>query len=85
MHKLVLLRQMKCNVLFCHFQFICDDPNIEINEEDQYSWKNDLDFEEDSQEGSGEEITLTDFTNVDVYDCCEAKGRQLVLGNYILK
>ncbi|XP_062599935.1 uncharacterized protein LOC134261523 [Saccostrea cucullata] len=53
-------------------EMIGDSADIAIIEEDKKAAKDDPDFEEDLPEnGKKKTIILTDFTDADVYKCCE--------------
>lgn len=47
-------------------------PEIEVNETDTNT--TDPDFEEKLEEDKIQEITPSDFMNVDYYKCCNKKG-----------
>ncbi|XP_062593619.1 uncharacterized protein LOC134255116, partial [Saccostrea cucullata] len=50
-------------------QFIHDEPSIQISEDDGKEYSADIDFMEE-QDDSPITITLTDFAEIDIYQCC---------------
>ncbi|XP_033731737.1 uncharacterized protein LOC117342277 [Pecten maximus] len=64
-------------------QFTADDPTILVQQQDANQYLSDPDFEEDLDEPLIEDIILTDFTEFDVYKCCEVKAcrQKKMVGN----
>lgn len=48
---------------------ITDSPDIEIKDEDKEKVYDDPDFAEETQ--ATKQIVLTDFTECDIYNCCD--------------
>lgn len=51
---------------------IADSPDIEIKDEDKEKVYDDPDFAEVTQ--ATKQIVLTDFTECDIYNCCDMPG-----------
>ncbi|XP_078330842.1 uncharacterized protein LOC144624760 [Crassostrea virginica] len=55
-------------------EFIHDEPSIHINDDDGEDFNTDVDFMED-QDDTPIPIILTDFADIDIYQCCSNEGR----------